>query len=317
MADSLLYYWPYFVALFWGGITLKVTYDGLKTGKPGTYFLGLAPFYFILGVLVASVYFEGYLSTGIALYYWRWGAVAVAAYGVACLIARRVMRNREQGAASGTEDRYLTPDELGDPVAAEVSWTPCRGGGTSFRTRRLVMERPDRLVFRGTAQAYVFNALFAGGGIAFPFLIGAEGDTGMYIFLTLFGFIFAAAGLYGLYISARPTVLDRQRGLLWSGWGATESGAGRTVRLRDIHALQLVAERISSSDSRRNYTSYELNAVLSDGTRHNVIDHGDQAAIRADADTVADFLNCPVWDATASNASGVRIVPPRKHATVW
>ena len=41
-----------------------------------------------------------------------------------------------------------------------------------------------------------------------------------------------------------------------------------------------------------------MNLVLHDGRRYNVVDHGDQAKIRADAQALAAFLNVPVWDAT-------------------
>ena len=46
------------------------------------------------------------------------------------------------------------------------------------------------------------------------------------------------------------------------------------------------------------YYSYEMNLVLNDGKRLNVVDHGNQAKLREDAQTLATFLNVPVWDAT-------------------
>jgi hypothetical protein len=41
--------------------------------------------------------------------------------------------------------------------------------------------------------------------------------------------------------------------------------------------------------------SYELNLVLKDGRRINVVDHGGADKIRTDAATLADFLGVPVW----------------------
>ena len=44
--------------------------------------------------------------------------------------------------------------------------------------------------------------------------------------------------------------------------------------------------------------SYELNVVLQDGSRRNVVDHGNLDALRADARELAMFLVVPLWDAT-------------------
>ena len=37
---------------------------------------------------------------------------------------------------------------------------------------------------------------------------------------------------------------------------------------------------------------------MKDGSRVNVVDHGDLAHIRQDARQLAQFLDVPVWDAT-------------------
>ncbi len=62
-----------------------------------------------------------------------------------------------------------------------------------------------------------------------------------------------------------------------------------------MHALQLISEYVSGKSS---YYSYELNLVLDDGSRINVVDHGNLAAIREDAGKLALFLAKPLWDAT-------------------
>jgi hypothetical protein len=73
-------------------------------------------------------------------------------------------------------------------------------------------------------------------------------------------------------------------------------------RLSDIHAIQLLQEYVStssSSGSSSRYYSYELNLVLKDGNRLNVVDHGKLSLIRTDAEQLGQFLNVPVWDATS------------------
>ena len=67
-------------------------------------------------------------------------------------------------------------------------------------------------------------------------------------------------------------------------------------KLEDIYALQLIAEYVRGNKS--SYYSYEMNLVLKDGNRLNVVDHGNQTKLREDAQALATFLKVPVWDAT-------------------
>jgi len=43
------------------------------------------------------------------------------------------------------------------------------------------------------------------------------------------------------------------------------------------------------------FTSWELNLVLRDGKRLAVIDHGDGATVRADAERLGREIGVPVW----------------------
>lgn len=47
-----------------------------------------------------------------------------------------------------------------------------------------------------------------------------------------------------------------------------------------------------------NYLSYELNLVLKDGERLNVVDHADRADIRSSAQQLAALIGCKLWDST-------------------
>ena len=62
-----------------------------------------------------------------------------------------------------------------------------------------------------------------------------------------------------------------------------------------VRALQLLPELVRGDKS--SYYSYELNLVLSDGTRRNVVDHGSLAKLREDAAQLSARLNLPIWDA--------------------
>ncbi|RWX50781.1 hypothetical protein VU01_12641, partial [Candidatus Electrothrix marina] len=57
------------------------------------------------------------------------------------------------------------------------------------------------------------------------------------------------------------------------------------------------------SGNKSSYCSYEINLVLQDGSRINVVDHGKKNRIREDAHALAEFLGKPLWD-----ASGMKIL---------
>ena len=66
----------------------------------------------------------------------------------------------------------------------------------------------------------------------------------------------------------------------------------------DVHALQLLDEQVTSTDSDNRaseYISYELNLVLKNGKRVSVMDHGDEKEIKRSAKQLSEFLSVPVW----------------------
>jgi hypothetical protein len=61
--------------------------------------------------------------------------------------------------------------------------------------------------------------------------------------------------------------------------------------------VQLVTERISSDDS-PDFNSFELNLVLSDGSRVNCVDHAGKQLLRDDLYRLSALIGCKAWDAT-------------------
>jgi hypothetical protein len=189
------------------------------------------------------------------------------------------------------------PASLHDPVALTTEWTPCNPGGASFRTRALTRYGPHRVGFRPTVGAVLFCAIFAVLGATL--LMGALNATrsantrapvGL---LSGVGLAFACGGLTALYLTTRPIVFDRELGRFWKAWRTPRPGVDVGVELASIHAVQVISEYCSGKAS---FYSYELNLVLTDGARLNVVDHGDLASIRADGEELASFLGVPLWD---------------------
>jgi hypothetical protein len=194
------------------------------------------------------------------------------------------------------------PSGLEDEVALRTEWGPAKRGGANFRTHSLERIDSNRLEFTASAGARLFYAVFflVGVGIVIGFTVGA-GVRGNVLPIVV-GVIFAAAGAGLWYVGAAPIVFDKRKGSFWKGRTSPydvrhTSELKHHAPLDRIHALQIISEYIRGNKS--SYYSYELNLVLDDGSRLNVVDHGNVERLRADARVLSEFLDKPVWDATA------------------
>jgi hypothetical protein len=191
----------------------------------------------------------------------------------------------------------FAPGALGDPVAKLTEWGPCKVGGASFCTHVLRDDDLARLSFRPTVGAIIFYAIFflAGSGmVVLGVFTALTTDTAVpLVVLGLVGLLFGSIGAAMLWSGTQPIVFDRAQGRYWKGWSPTPPGVAAGVELTAIHALQIVSEYCGG---KTRFYSYELNLVLKDGTRVNVVDHGDVARLRKEGSTVARFLGVPLWD---------------------
>lgn len=198
------------------------------------------------------------------------------------------------------------PSRFGDPVATQTAWTPAKGGGANFQTHKLAKVDFNRVEFRAAPGAKLFCGVFIFAGlavmIAVPVSMFMSGQSLLKtetLWPVLFGLIFAGAGGCLLYFGTIPAVFDKRRGYFWKGRKTPDLLGDRSalkscVRLDEIHAVQLVSEWISGSKS--SYYSYELNLVLHNASRINVVDHGNLARLKEDARELAAFLGKPLWD---------------------
>lgn len=207
-----------------------------------------------------------------------------------------------------SEDSSYDPSLLNDPVALKTQWTPLKSGGSNFRTHKLVMVNPNRYEFKASLGAKMFYLVFfiVGIGVAvIPiydfYTSGGELalDKGTLLPLII-GSVFMISGGLMLYFGLTPIVFDKMKRYFWKGRRSAEMVYNKGelknyVPLDKIHALQLISEHIRNEKS--SYYSYELNLVLEDGKRINVIDHGNENKVREDAHTLAGWLLKPVWDA--------------------
>ncbi|MEI6971938.1 MAG: hypothetical protein WCL44_10520 [bacterium] len=197
------------------------------------------------------------------------------------------------------------PSRFGDPVAVQTAWTPVKGGGTNFQTHKLTRVEANRIEFRATLGAKLFGGIFLMAGLAVMCIVPAsQVSSGMWsaglLIPVLMGAVFAGLGGGMLYWFTSPIVFDATRGFFWKGRRSPGEAGNISelktcVRLGDIHALQIISEYCTGNKS--SYYSYELNMVMADASRINVVDHGNLAKLRSDARVLAEFLGKPLWDA--------------------
>ena len=69
----------------------------------------------------------------------------------------------------------------------------------------------------------------------------------------------------------------------------------RSVSFAHIHSMQLLDEEVREHREPM-FWSYELNLVLCNGKRINLIDYGNQREIRWDAGDLSQMIDVPNWD---------------------
>ena len=198
------------------------------------------------------------------------------------------------------------PLQFNDPLAAQVEWGPLKGGGTNIRTHKLVADGLQQMRFVATVGAWIFYTIFllVGLGLMIAMSISSTSFKIETMVAILIGLVFALIGGGLLYFGTRPIVFDKQSGFFWKGYKAPDQvfdkrALKHCTELANIHALQIVSESCRSKNG--SYYSYELNLVLKDGTRMNVVDHGNLKKLREDTAALAQFLGNPVWDSTRLN----------------
>jgi len=222
--------------------------------------------------------------------------------------ARDRLKNAIDRANSMAGDRVpFDPSALNDSVAMETGWTPRKKGGANFQTHNLVVVGSNRIEFRAPIAIKLIYLIFLLAGIgmiigAFYATLSSEefSLTEGTIAALFLGLVCAGVGGSLLYYHTAPIVFDQRKGYFWIGRKAPDEVFKKKilkhyVKLEQIHALQLISEYCRTD--RRSYYSFELNIVLEDAIRINVVDHGNQSKLRDDATTLSEFLGKPLWDA--------------------
>lgn len=200
------------------------------------------------------------------------------------------------------------PSVLHDEVAMKTEWTPLCKGGSNFCTHTLQKSSPNLVEFKARYLALAFPCAFMAIGLGvIASIFSPEAPANKYgiLFLVIFGVFFFLGGFFFFYVMKRSSNFDKNIGFYWKGHANSFRGhqittSQKSCKLDRIHAVQLLRKKCTSDDG--SYYSYELNLILKDGQRLNVIDHGKLEQLRADTEILSEFLGVPVWDIVSESA---------------
>ncbi|GAA0745906.1 hypothetical protein [Gaetbulibacter jejuensis] len=196
------------------------------------------------------------------------------------------------------------------PKNVNIAVTPLKPGGANFKTHSLVKKSSSKYAYQPSVGGAAFSILFLSIGLIITIacilnIIGVFSTVKpVSWFMLLIGIIFATVGALLTYWSYMPRVFDKQLGLYYKAYkvdfNRDKNTSKKLIPLKSIIAIQIIGERITSDDG--SYGSFELNLVLNDYSRKNVVDHGNLKSIINDAHILSDFLNIPIWHAKTHNA---------------
>jgi len=203
--------------------------------------------------------------------------------------------------------RNLLPLEF-EEKELEIERTPLAKIGNNSTTHKYTRIKEDKLVFKSTVSIVgeLMKFLFLLTMLAvFVFaLVGAFNELEaepivILAFITCF-FLFqntlTIIGIKKKNDSNYDILFDKSLGLHWNeklwwiGRRKIKEKERVAIQIKDIKAIQLLEKKYFFAKN-----SYELNLILKDNTRKNLIDHADYSTIYNDAKLLSEFLEVPLY----------------------
>lgn len=184
----------------------------------------------------------------------------------------------------------------------DLSFEPVKKGGANFTVARLKTQPDGSLIFCPTFLNWFVSSIFI--LLTIPFLIPfftlrAMPEPGARLFLIFILLIFWAVGIFLLRLLLLKPRFDFERRAYYRSittprYGDTGENKKDYTPFSQITGLQLLTEECRGSKG-SSFLSHELNLVLEDGKRINVVDHGGWENIKNDAEELAEKLDLPLW----------------------
>ena len=204
-------------------------------------------------------------------------------------------------------------EKFDDPVAQRADWQHLnKGSGSSSQNKKLASISGDRLRVVNTLSGMTIPLLGAFGGIALVWIaidsyfqiVSSGGEpisAKAFAFLLVVGILFLGPAF--LVLRPRNTLtFDKSAGYFWRGRSkpSGDSESADLFRMKRIEGLQIPPRKhvqFRNNNQNRSFYSYELNLILDNNERINLMDHGNVVDIRTDAIKLSQYLNVPVFDA--------------------
>lgn len=206
---------------------------------------------------------------------------------------------------------------LDDEIANKTSFKPLKTWWANFKTHHLVIDNFWNIIFKPKLWFPLIFIL----GFSLPLIFSIMDWVSKiskwwniienpYEILNIFSweFIFSLIIVIPIYLmihfAFRSKIFDFQN---WYFYDLSyknklfellnnEKYKNKIIPINQIYALQIISETVSLKNS--NYLSYELNMVLKDWNRINVVDYWDVESIKKDSKEIANRLWIKIWDLT-------------------
>jgi len=202
-----------------------------------------------------------------------------------------------------------------DKVINLTSWKALKSGGKKFKSHNLIKVNDHQIIFKiskRTIALYTFMFLLGLLTVIiflFGNVLGMDG-SGNPLYGIAIGFVFMLVGSFLLITQSAQINLDNKLPAFWMGKLDANAIINKNsleayASLKELHALQVIKEFLPDNSSnegwrRKGLTSYEINLVMNDGSRINILDHGNKKEIDRQAQEIATFFNVPLWHACPS-----------------
>lgn len=182
-------------------------------------------------------------------------------------------------------------------VKGSEIWESITSKGSSFYTQKLVKYANGLIKVRPTAKQVLFNLRFIWSG-----LLSLLVAFGLYVVLENYISILPAI-IGGIFLWFGVNNMRQREIVIFdldtAQFSKEEEDESRVVPFSQIYGLQLIEVynkegRTNMGDSDR-YYNYELNLILENGDRINIMSHGDKNEMIKDTKMLAAYLSVPIW----------------------
>ncbi|MBR4221509.1 MAG: DUF3592 domain-containing protein [Victivallales bacterium] len=174
--------------------------------------------------------------------------------------------------------------------------TPLKYSGSNYYSERLVV-RGNIIEVRPTLRHRLLMSIFAVIGLIIA-IVPSFADEKIIWPIVAFGcffFLIGSIALIGELRKPRPLLNLSLRQLFPKGM----KHPNLAVSINTITHLEILGKLVNTPSRKgrsQNYTCYELNAVLQNDERHNILNHGNLKKMREDAHLLADILNLQIQE---------------------